>query len=84
MLLRSALPSIFRQRVLRYRLEAGSVEIENEDATVFAGDLDCLPGFGALVEKVEPRVFIVSGNPFADGLPGRLVPGRRAGYGGQR
>jgi len=76
MRIRSALPSIIRQLVALqaggWRWVGGLVEIENEDATVFAGDLDWLPGFGALVEQVEPRVSIVSGNPFADGLPGWL------------
>jgi len=33
--------------------------VENEDATVFAGDFDWLAGIRALVEMVEARVSIV-------------------------
>ena len=62
----------------------GSVGIEDEDAAVFAGGFargyargyarprGAEAEFEALVEKVEPRVSIVSGYPFADGLPRRL------------
>ena len=51
-------------------ISVASVEIEDEDGTVFAADLDRLAGVGALVEEVETRLRIVVGNPFADGLPG--------------
>ncbi len=33
-----------------------SVQIEDEDGTVFAGDLERLAGVGALVEQVETRI----------------------------
>ena len=33
-----------------------SVGVEDEDGTVFAGDLDRLAGVGALVERVETRI----------------------------
>ncbi len=49
-----------------------SVEIEDEDGALFAGDLDRLAGVGALVEEVETRLRIVFGNSFPDGLPGWL------------
>ena len=50
-------------------LSVAAVGIEDEDGTVFEGDLDRLAGFGALVEQVETRFPIVGRNPFADGLP---------------
>ena len=53
-------------------LSVASVGIENENGTVFEGDLDRLAGFGALVEQVETRLRIVVWDPFADGLPGRF------------
>ena len=49
-------------------LSGVSVRIEDEDGTVFAGDLDRLASAGALVEQVVARFPIVCGNPFADGL----------------
>ena len=59
----------FRQRLFSgAALSVASVQIEDEDGTVFAADLDRLAGFGALVEQVEARFRIVVGNPFADGL----------------
>ena len=48
------------------------VGIEDENGTVFAGDLVRLAGFGALIEQVESCLRIVVWDPFADGLPGRL------------
>ena len=73
MTIRSALPSIFWQRLFSGAvLSAVSVRIEDEDRTVFAGDLDRLANARALVEQVEQvvaRFPIVCGNPFADGLP---------------
>jgi len=51
-------------------LSVASVGIENEDGTVFAGDLDRLAGGGTLVEQIETRLRIVVWDPFADGLPG--------------
>ncbi len=53
-------------------LSVASVGIEDEDGTVFAGDLDRLAGGGALVEQVGAWLRIVVGNPFANGLPGRF------------
>ena len=53
-------------------LSVASVGIEDEDGTVFAGDLDRLAGFGALVEQVETWLRIVVWKPLADRLPGRL------------
>ena len=53
-------------------LSVASVGIEDEDVTVFAGDLDCLGGVGLLVEQVETRFPFVVWDPFADGLPGWL------------
>ena len=50
-------------------LSVASVGVEDEDGTVFAGDLDRLAGVGALVEQVETRFPIVGRDPFADGLP---------------
>lgn len=65
----------FRQRLFSgAALSVASVQIEDEDGTVFAADLDRLAGFGALVEQVEARFRIVVGNPFADGLT-RWPPG---------
>ena len=49
-----------------------SVGIEDEDGTVFAGDLDRLARVGALVEQVGAWLRIVVGNPFANGLPRRF------------
>ena len=53
-------------------LSVASVGIEDEDGTVFAGDLDRLAGFGALVEQVAAWLRIVVGDPLADGLPRRF------------
>ena len=50
-------------------LSGVSVRIEDEDGTVFTGDLDRLASAGALIEQVVARFPIVRGNPFADGLP---------------
>ena len=50
-------------------ISVASVGIENEDETVFAGDIDRLAGGGTLVEEVETRLRIVVGDPFADRLP---------------
>ena len=58
-----------------------SVQIEDEDGTVFAGDLDRLAGGEALVEQVETRFPFVGRNPFADGLP--AGGGRRETVGGR-
>ncbi len=72
-IIRSALPSIFWQRVfVGAALSVASVGIEDEDGAVFAGDLDRLGGVWALVEQVAVWLRIVVGNPFADGLPRRL------------
>ncbi len=65
MAVRTALPSIFRQRFFSGAvLSVASVGIEDEDGTVFAGDLDRLAGFGALVEQVETWLRIVVGSDF--------------------
>jgi len=73
MAVRSALPSIFRQRFFSGAvLSVASAGIEDEDGAVFAGDFDGLAGGGALVEQVETKLCIVVWNPFADGLPRRL------------
>ena len=53
-------------------MSVASIAVEDEDGAVFAGDLDRLAGFGALVEQVELLLRIVVWNPLADGLPGRL------------
>ena len=70
MKIQSAVPSILRQRFSGAGLSVASVQIEGEDGTVFAGDLDRLAGVGALVEQVETRFPIVGRDPFEDGLPG--------------
>ena len=74
MSLPSALPSgLFWQRFLSGAvMSVASIAVEDEDGAVFAGDLDRLAGFGALVEQVEPLLRIVVWNPFANRLPGRL------------
>ena len=70
MMTRSALPSIFSAAVFSgAALSVLSVEIEDEDGTVFTADLDRLAGVGALVEQVAAWLRIVVGNPFPDGLP---------------
>ena len=70
MIIRSALPSIFSAAVFSGAVRsAASIAVEDEDGTVFAGDLDRLAGFWALVEQVEARFRIAVWNPFADGLP---------------
>ena len=70
MAVRSALPSIFLAADLSgAALSVASVQIEDEDGTVFAGDLGRFVGVGALVEQLEVRLRIVGRNPFADGLP---------------
>ena len=57
MKIQSALPSIFSAADLsRAVLSVASVGVEDEDGTVFAGDLDRLAGVGALVEQVETRI----------------------------
>ena len=70
---RSALPSFFAEFFgsgfsdgLRRCWVVASAGIKDEDGAVFAGDLDRLAGFGALVEQVEARLRIVVWNPFAD------------------
>ena len=73
MIIRSAVPSIFRQRFFSGAvLSVASVGIEDEDGAVFAGYLDRLAGGGALVEEVETWLRIVVWNPLANRLPGRL------------
>ncbi len=53
----------------RAALSVVPVQIEDEDGTAFAEDLDRLAGVGALVEQVAAWLRIVVRNPFADGLP---------------
>jgi len=68
---RARITQIINLLNLAREIQVGSVEIENEDATVFADDLEGLAGIRALAEKVEiRRRIIVVWNPFAGGLPG--------------
>ena len=60
----------FRQRLFSgAALSVASVQIEDEDGTVFAGDLGRFVGVGALVEQLEVRLRIVVWDLNADGLP---------------
>ena len=68
---RSAVPSIFSAAAFSgAALSVASVQIEDEDGTVFAGDLDRLAGGEALVEQVETRFPFVGRNPFAEACHG--------------
>ena len=60
-------------------LSGVSVRIEDEDGTVFTGDLDRLASARALIEQVVARFPVVRGNPFADGLPRWLLARRSRG-----
>ena len=47
-------------------MSVASIAVEDEDGAVFAGDLDRLAGFGALVEQVELLLRVIVWNPLAD------------------
>ena len=64
-----ALAAVFSGAVL----SVASVGIEDEDGTVFAGDLDRLAGVGALVEQVGTWLRVVGENQLAAALDDQLA-----------
>ena len=71
------------QRFFQGWRPVASVGIEDEDETVFEGDLDRLAGFRAPVEQVEAWFPVVCWNPFADDLRrGSLGSMSKGGSGG--